>query len=136
MNAIRPGRPRVFDPKIQTIAALPGKPAIYRIVSRNNRKILYVGETNNLKRRIVEHTSVGKVPARLRTVHYMLASPAATYKDRRLVEKMHIERHNPRLNGSAGGEGRSPVGITAKNGQALAPAASSSWLARLWPFSR
>jgi hypothetical protein len=121
---------------VESTAGLPEDPALYRIVGRSKVEILYVGETNNLRRRIAEHISVKKMLPRSHVVHYMLAGPAATWKDRRLVEKVHIGRHDPRLNGTAGGEGRCPLLIGAKAQQAVAPAASDSWLARLWRFRR
>jgi len=68
MSTIRRGRSRVFDPILQATASLPESSAAYRIVSRSMGAILYIGETNNLRRLVTEHIDVGKLP-QSRIVH-------------------------------------------------------------------
>jgi predicted GIY-YIG superfamily endonuclease len=82
--------------------ALPGE---YRICRDN--EILYIGETNNLRRRINEHRQSGKLPADDDSyVRFMVADKRSSSRTRRMHEQQKIEQHKPSLNKSAGGEGR------------------------------
>jgi excinuclease UvrABC nuclease subunit len=86
----------------------PELPGEYRIRSPKGQ-LLYIGETNNLARRIREHIRSGKIPMNTRNkyyVEYMVASKSSSSRSRREHEKQKIKQHRPKLNKSNGGEGR------------------------------
>ena len=82
----------------------PAKPGEYRLRTRWGR-LLYIGETCNLCRRMREHLRSGKLPAS-GVFEYQIADPRSTSQSRRKHEREKIARHHPPLNRSAGGEGR------------------------------
>lgn len=60
MSQYKPGRPSKYDPNNKTGKKPPSKPGEYRI--RNDKgDIIYVGETNDLNRRMNEHKRSGKL---------------------------------------------------------------------------
>lgn len=74
--------------------------------------ITYIGETNDLARRMREHIRSGKLPTGQgcgSTLEYMVADGRSTSRTRREHEQQSIEKHHPTLNRSKGGEGR-PAG--------------------------
>lgn len=60
MGTYKPGRPKKYNPSTGKGQAPPSKPGEYRIRDEAGN-ILYVGETNNLKRRMKEHIKSGKI---------------------------------------------------------------------------
>lgn len=93
-----------YAPKHDRGRRPPAKPGEYRLCSRWGR-LLYIGETCNLCRRMQEHLRSGKLPAG-GIFKYQLADPRSTSRSRRAHEREKIALHRPPLNRSAGGEGR------------------------------
>ena len=72
-------------------------------------RIAYVGETNDLRRRMGEHLHHGKLAqpeTRGGTLEWKTADGRSTSRTRRQHEQAKIARHDPPLNRSIGGEGR------------------------------
>ena len=104
----KPGRPFKYTPATKRGSKPPEKPGLYRIRDGRGR-ILYIGETCSLARRIREHIRAGKIsmdPADHCYVEYQIADPRSTSRTRREHERKKIRRHRPLLNRSNGGEGR------------------------------
>lgn len=111
MAIYRPGRPTKYNPSTGVGQKPPAKPGEYRMRDAAGN-MTYVGETNNLARRIDEHIRSGKLPTGQgcgSTVEYMVADGRSTSRTRRAHEQQSIEKHHPTLNKSKGGEGR-PAG--------------------------
>ncbi len=60
MGIYRPGRPQKYNPSTKKGHMPPSAPGEYRIRD-DAGNIVYVGETNNLKRRMQEHIRTGKL---------------------------------------------------------------------------
>ena len=103
MPTYRRGRP--FKKSFYEIYDIPTKPGEYRIKEIGTGSHYYIGETNNLRRRLLEHKKSGKFTEAY-YVEYMLAVEESSSKERRLHERSSIARHNPSANRSRGGEGR------------------------------
>ena len=111
MAIYKPGRPRKYNPTNGVGKKPPAVPGEYRMRDGTGT-ITYVGETNNLARRIKEHIRSGKLPVGQRgrnTVEYKVADGRSTSRTRREHEQRSIAKHKPLLNRSKGGEGR-PAG--------------------------
>ncbi len=111
------GRPSRYDPIRCKGILPPHAPGEYRITTRWTHRILYIGETADLRRRMAEHLHSGKIREVLRNpfrrscwFEYKIAHPSASAKARRAHEKKKIRRHAPPLNRSCGGEGRMAKG--------------------------
>ena len=104
MSIYKPGRPSLFDPASGQGKRPPASPGEYRIRSAN-REIAYIGETNNLQRRMGEHVRSGKLSTSC-TFEWKCADGRSTSSTRREHERLKIAQHNPPLNKSRGGEGR------------------------------
>lgn len=89
---------------------IPKKPGEYRIKDKDDN-FAYIGETNNLRRRVREHKRTGKFQEG-ETVDYMVADGRSTSRTRRAHEQRSIEKHAPYRNKSVGGEGRVAGGRT------------------------
>lgn len=106
------GRPKRWNPFTNEGSTPPDAPGEYRVRDTSG-KIAYVGETNNLRRRIKEHKSRGKLKELGEgTVDWMRASDSSDSSSRREHERRSIRKHKPRLNKSRGGEGRPAVTMT------------------------
>lgn len=108
MGIYKPGRPRKYVPATKTGCTPPRKPGMYRIRNASG-KILYIGETCDLARRIGEHVRFGKISASRKNpdiVEYKVADRRSNSYTRRLHEQKKIAKHKPTLNKSRGGEGR------------------------------
>lgn len=108
MPIYKPGRPVRYDPSTGAGRRPPASPGEYRIRSSDGR-IVYIGETNNLRRRTGEHIRSGKLVTGSGphcTIEYKVADPSSTSETRRLHERQKIAQHKPVLNKSRGGEGR------------------------------
>lgn len=60
MGIYKAGRPKKYDPSTGKGHKPPAAPGMYRIRDEKG-KIVYIGETNNLKRRMNEHIGSGKL---------------------------------------------------------------------------
>lgn len=98
------GRPFKYFPGTGQGSQPPRKPGEYRIRDEAGTP-LYIGETNNLHRRMGEHMRSGKLSGD-RTFEFQLADERSSSKTRRVHERLRIKQHNPVLNLSGGGEGR------------------------------
>lgn len=104
MGIYKSGRPIKYNPHTKAGTAPPHKPGEYRI--RNSLNIIdYLGETNDLKRRMNEHILTGKISYG-DTIEYKIADNRSTSKTRRQHEQIKIKQHKPTKNKSKGGEGR------------------------------
>lgn len=104
----KPGRPFKYTPATGRGSKPPAQPGLYRIRDGGGR-ILYIGETCSLSRRIREHIRSGKIsmnPTDRFYVEYQIADRRSTSRSRRAHERKKIRRHRPAWNRSAGGEGR------------------------------
>lgn len=110
MAIYKPGRPNKYNPTTESGIKPPAKPGEYRMRDGSGR-ITYIGETNNLARRTSEHIRSGKLPVGDGggTLEYKVADGRSTSNTRRQHEQASIEKHQPLLNKSKGGEGR-PAG--------------------------
>ena len=107
MSAYKPGRPTKYDPSTGTGTKPPARQGEYRIRDASGN-ILYIGETNELSRRMGEHIRSGKLASGY-TFEYQVADGRSTSRTRREHERAKIKQHQPPLNKSKGGEGR-PAG--------------------------
>lgn len=97
MAIYRPGRPTKYNPSTGIGQKPPAKPGEYRMRDSAGN-MTYVGETNNLARRIGEHIRSGKLPTGQgcgSTVEYMVADGRSTSRTRRAHEQQSIEKHHP-----------------------------------------
>lgn len=111
MSIYKPGRPHKCNPTVKTFVKPPSVPGEYRIRDPKGN-IVYVGETNNLSRRMAEHMRNGKMSPThgvKGTFEYKVADARSTSRTRRIHEQQKIAQHHPALNKSIGGEGR-PAG--------------------------
>ena len=108
MGIYKQGRPLKYNPSTKDGQEPPRKAGEYRLRNPSNNKIEYVGETNNLDRRMKEHIRTGKCKTGNdgHTFEYQVADGRSTSKTRRVHEQQKIKPHNPSLNKSSGGEGR------------------------------
>ncbi|WP_300712176.1 GIY-YIG nuclease family protein [uncultured Brachyspira sp.] len=104
MSIYNSGRPKKYNPAIKKGKIPPCEAGEYRIRD-DEKNIDYIGETNNLKRRMQEHIRSGKLKINY-TFEYQIADESSTSQTRREHEKEKIEQHKPALNKSKGGEGR------------------------------
>lgn len=108
MGIYKPGRPNKYNPTSKTGSKPPEKPGEYRI--RDNKgDITYVGETNNLKRRMNQHLYNGKMSDGKNeggSFEWKTADGRSSSATRREHERRKIKQHSPKLNRSKGGEGR------------------------------
>ena len=112
MSIYKAGRPWKFDPTTGAGHRPPNSPGEYRMRDGSGC-ITYIGETNDLARRMREHIRSGKLPTGQgcgSTLEYMVADGRSTSRTRREHEQQSIEKHHPTLNRSKGGEGR-PAGF-------------------------
>lgn len=107
MSIYKPGRPSLFNPASGQGKRPPATPGEYRIRTAS-REIAYIGETNDLRRRMGEHIRSGKLGADA-TFEWKRADGRSTSSTRREHERQKIAQHNPPLNKSRGGEGRPAV---------------------------
>ena len=107
MSIYKPGRPNKFDPFSGKGNLPPSRPGEYRTRDAAG-ELAYIGETSDLRRRMREHCSSGKLPDG-GTFEWKQADGRSTSNTRRIHEREKIGQHNPPLNRSKGGEGR-PAG--------------------------
>lgn len=111
MGIYKQGRPKKFDPYSGGGSLPPAKAGEYRIRAKDEHDgaVVYIGETDNIRRRINEHMRRGKLkdaaPGSC-VVEYKEADGRSTSRTRREHERRKIAQHSPALNLSRGGEGR------------------------------
>ena len=108
MSMYKPGRPSKYNPTTKEGTKPPKAPGEYRIRDKDGG-IMYVGETNNLNRRMYQHTRYGKMANGQNiggTFEWKRADGRSTSITRREHERQKIAQHNPPMNLSRGGEGR------------------------------
>lgn len=107
MGIYKQGRPSKYNPSTKEGKEPPHKAGEYRLRDSSNQ-ITYVGETNDLNRRMREHTRTGKcrMGEDADVFEYKVADGRSTSNTRRSHERQKIKQHNPALNKSKGGEGR------------------------------
>lgn len=98
------GRPSRYYPHENQGSVPPQAPGEYTIYDEKQEKA-YIGETNNLFRRMNEHIQNGKIKHG-NAFDFMIADGRSTSKTRREHESNMIDRHNPPLNKRGGGGGR------------------------------
>ena len=98
MAIFKRGRPSTQEP--------PNAPGIYRFLNNVDRKIDYIGETSDLRRRSNEHFRSGRVSRETHTFAWQQAEDTSTSTTRRVHEQVKIVQHNPPLNQRSGGGGR------------------------------
>lgn len=106
MGTVKRGRPEKFSPAKLTGSPIPDKPGVYRFRNRETGEIDYVGETNDVWRRVREHTGSGKLDPDKHDIEWKRADGRSTSITRREVEKEWITRHSPSGNRNSGGGGR------------------------------
>lgn len=114
MSIYKAGRPWKYDPTTGAGHRPPNSPGEYRMRDGSGC-ITYIGETNDLARRMREHIRSGKLPTGQgcgSTLEYMVADGRSTSRTRREHEQQSIEKHHPTLNRSKGGEGRPAREVT------------------------
>ncbi len=104
MTKYKPGRLNKWNPTARKGSEPPKTAGEYRIRTGNNR-MKYIGETNNLDRRINEHIKSGKI-RKDQTVEWQEAKGTSTSNTRRKHETGKIEKHKPFNNKRGGGGGR------------------------------
>ena len=101
MGIFKRGRPSRQEPS--------DKPGIYFFRNKRTKKVDYVGETKNLKRRKKQHLASKTFKKLDLEVHWFESKEAdgrSTSRTRRQHESSKIDRHKPRLNQRRGGGGR------------------------------
>lgn len=108
MRLYKPGRPNKYIPGNKSGCIPPHKAGEYRI-RNSSGSIMYIGETNDLGRRMHEHIRSGKINIATvdrSTFEWKVADGRSSSVTRRVHEQKKIAQHNPPLNKSIGGEGR------------------------------
>ena len=119
MKIFRPGRPKEFKPFVnKDHSQVPACKGEYRIIGRD-RRVMYVGYTNDLRRRMHEHMRTGKLGGDNSTFAYKVADGRASRDSLARHEAEKIRKHEPVLNKRAGGAGR-PFGRKNKRGKSTA----------------
>jgi len=108
LAAIKPGRMNQTDQVKGKESPLPEKPGVYRHVNKETKKIEYVGQTDNIRKRQQEHARSGKLNTDKQNIQYAEAKANAGNTDLQQTEKNHIKRHKPAGNKYEGGNGRTP----------------------------
>ena len=85
---------------------IPEEMGAYRVISSG--KVVYIGISNNLRRRIREHKSTGEKLRSGETVAIQIAKPEASYQQVAAYERVQVDKHQPERNQRSGG-GRRPV---------------------------
>lgn len=104
MGTYRTGRPKKYNPYTEAGHMPPHLPGEYRLRNQD-AAIMYIGETNDLRRRMREHMRSGKLQSGY-TIEFQVADGRSSSRTRRTHEQAKIAQHAPALNRSRGGEGR------------------------------
>ncbi len=106
MNLYKPGRPKEVHPLDGEKNKIPPKKGEYRIMGKDNKKPVYVGVTNNLRRRAGEHMNSGKLNDEHPVFAFKIADGRASQSRINDHERAKIKQHKPTLNKRGGGAGR------------------------------
>jgi len=105
-SALPSGRMRETDKIKGPNSSIPTSPGAYRHRNKSTGKVVYVGQTNNLRKRQQEHVRDGKLDTNKQYVQYGVAKRTVTKGHLRETEVVHIARHKPSGNTTKGGNGR------------------------------
>lgn len=108
MATYKPGRYTNVKPGKK----VPAKPGAERYVSKKTGKVVYQGETSNLRSRMSKQKS-DKMPYTKKSYYqaqYKVADGRSTSKTRREHEKKKVREKDPPFNRRAGGGGRKAKG--------------------------
>ena len=106
MKTYKSGRPTEFNPFTnKDHSKVPEAKGEYRILGQN-KEIMYIGYTNQLKRRMHEHMRSGKLGGENSIFAYKVADGRASRERLARHEAAKIKKHSPELNKRAGGAGR------------------------------
>ncbi len=75
----------------ENIGNVRGGPGVYKLYEKNAKKPTYIGETNNLPRRLMEHKNAERY-------HSFEVEHTASHGEAIRKEKRLIRRHEPRRN--------------------------------------
>lgn len=107
MALYKPGRPTEVHPlDPNETRSVPKAKGEYRIINGNTREVMYVGVSNDLRRREREHERTGKINSENNVFAYKVADGRASQSRINNHERSKIEQHDPPLNQRAGGAGR------------------------------
>ncbi len=83
------------------VALLPGRPGVYRMLSKTG-KVLYVGKAKNLKKRVISYTKYDKLPVRLQRmvseVNDLIVVETPNEAEAFLLENELIKKYRPYYN--------------------------------------
>jgi excinuclease UvrABC nuclease subunit len=83
---------------------LPSEPGLYRHINKKTKKVDYIGQTNNIRRRNQEHRNQGLLNDVI--IAWAAAKDDSSRDDLCNTEKKHIKKHRPTRNKYKGGNGR------------------------------
>lgn len=106
MQLYKPGRPKEVRPLDEGLSEIPAKKGEYRIIGTSSKKPVYVGVTNNLRRRAKEHLETGKLSEQNPIFAFKVADGRASQSRINDHEREKIKQHKPELNKRGGGAGR------------------------------
>lgn len=107
MNLYKPGRPTEVSPlDPSNKRKVPSAKGEYRILNSKTRSPMYIGVSNDLKRRMNEHIRSGKLGGENSIFAYKVADGRASQSRINDHERKKIDKHDPPLNQRAGGAGR------------------------------
>lgn len=98
--------PNPFGRGAPSSAPPPDAAGMYRIVSRDDGSILYIGVSKSIRRRLGEHRRFGKYVETLHTFKWQLLRDGASLEDLYSHERRKVAKHRPTNNIRAGGGGR------------------------------
>lgn len=106
MQLYKSGRPKEIHPLDSGLSAIPSKKGEYRIMPKDSKKPVYVGVTNNLRRRAREQINAGKISEQNPIFAFKVADGRASQSKINDHERRKIKQHDPELNMRGGGAGR------------------------------
>ena len=84
----------------------PNAPRVYRIRDKDTEKIVYIGQTGDVRTRLQQHERSGRFDPETQKASYGIARDGASAQELCDTEKLHIARHRPSGNKTADGNGR------------------------------
>lgn len=109
-NPYNSGRPREINVSQRGTSQIPAKRGEYRILKKDTKEVVYIGITNNLRRRATQHIQTGKLSTSDNCIFaFKTADGRASWRTICKHEINKIKQHSPALNQRNGGAGRPPV---------------------------
>ena len=105
-SVIGPGRMRETDRVRGADCDTPNAPGVYRIRDKASGEIVYIGQTGDVRTRLQQHERSGRFDPETQKASYGIARDGALAQELCDTEKLHIARHRPSGNKTAGGNGR------------------------------